>query len=271
MKLPELLYLSSPANPRVRQAVRLRESSRCRRRDQLTIIDGLREVLRAAQAGFVPHQLFVTSKALEHPDVLNLLQSPRWLEAAIHLADPVFERIAFGERHEGIVAVVQAPEPTLENLKWHGVGPIVVLDRVEKPGNVGAVLRSADGAGASAVILSDAGTDCFNPIAIRASIGTIFSVPLAVASGNDVYQWLRSHDIPIYAARPEVSSSCWSRDLRGPVAFVFGNEAIGLADPWTGPEVSSVSLPMCGLADSLNVSVTAAVMLYEALRQRTAS
>jgi TrmH family RNA methyltransferase len=146
---------------------------------------------------------------------------------------------------------------------------IAVLEGVEKPGNVGAVLRSADAAGVSAVILADGRTDLYNPNAIRASSGTIFSMPVCEATSSDVLAWLRERGFRIAAARVDGSVPYTKVDYRGPTAIVLGSEATGLSPIWSGNDIQAVRLPMLGAADSLNVSVTAAVLFYEALRQRT--
>jgi TrmH family RNA methyltransferase len=145
---------------------------------------------------------------------------------------------------------------------------VAVLERVEKPGNLGAVLRSADGAGVSALILADPVADPFNPNVVRASLGTVFTVPLAQAPGAEVLGWLRRHGIRIVAARVDAARDHTGTDMRGPLAFVLGSEAEGLSAIWSGEDVSAVHIPMLGMADSLNVSATAAILFYEALRQR---
>ena len=147
---------------------------------------------------------------------------------------------------------------------------VVVIEGVEKPGNVGAVLRSADGAGVDALIAADPRTDLFNPNAIRASAGTVFSVPLAAASATATIQWLRAHGLRIVAARPDADRLYTDADLTGPLVLALGSETDGLTDLWSEPDVEAVRLPMLGVADSLNVSVTAAILIYEALRQRGA-
>jgi TrmH family RNA methyltransferase len=146
---------------------------------------------------------------------------------------------------------------------------VAVLEGVEKPGNVGAVLRSADAAGVSAVILADPRTDLYNPNAIRASLGTIFTMPVCEAASGDVLARLREHECMILAARVDGAVPYTEVDYRRPTAIVLGSEAAGLSPIWTGDDIRAVRLPMRGVADSLNVSVTAAVLFYEALRQRS--
>jgi TrmH family RNA methyltransferase len=146
---------------------------------------------------------------------------------------------------------------------------IVVIEGVEKPGNLGAILRTADGAGAHAVIAADARTDIFNPSAIRASLGTIFGHPVVSSTTPDALAWLTARGVRPIAARVDATTDYADADLRGAVAIVLGSEADGLTGVWSDPRVSAVRIPMRGLADSLNVSVAAAVLLYEAVRQRS--
>jgi TrmH family RNA methyltransferase len=203
-----------------------------------------------------------------------------------HVAAAVFERLAFGQRAEGVLAVAEMPRPTLATLNWGSSATswggsltatptenmtsslIAVLEGVEKPGNVGAVLRSADAAGVSAVIVADGRTDLFNPNAIRASLGTIFTMPVCEAASSDVLAWLREKRFQIIVARVDGSTGYTKVDYRRPTAIVLGGEAAGLSPIWSGDDIAAVHLPMRGAADSLNVSVTAAVLFYEALRQR---
>jgi TrmH family RNA methyltransferase len=177
--------------------------------------------------------------------------------------------VAFGERSDGIVVVAEAPSLALADLSLPPAALVVVVEGVEKPGNLGAVIRSADGAGAHAVLVADPRTDPFNPNAIRASLGTIFSLPVVAAGAAAILDWLAGRAIQPVAAIVDAPESYAAVDLRGPVALVLGSEADGLTDAWTDPRVRPVSIPMHGIADSLNVSIAAAVLLYEAVRQRS--
>lgn len=260
--------LSSTANPRVRAIARLRDR---RERDGagLTLIDGARELGRALDAGIEVIEVFVCTPLLRGPDARRTLD--RLANTTISIqetSEPVFEKLAFGERAEGLLGVARIPSASLDGLRLPDSPLIVVLEAVEKPGNLGAVLRSADGAGADALIAASPRTDLFNPNAIRASAGTVFSVPLAAAPSVDVLAWLRERGIRILAARVGAATPYTSTDLTGPIAIAMGSEAGGLSEDWSGPGIEPIGLPMLGVADSLNVSVTAAVLLYEARRQR---
>jgi TrmH family RNA methyltransferase len=194
------------------------------------------------------------------------------LGAAVRdVAEAVLAKVAFGDRSEGVVAVVRSPTTALSDLVVPPNPLLVVVEGVEKPGNLGAILRTADGAGASGLIAADPGTDLFNPNAIRASLGTIFTVPVAAASSRAALDWLTVHAITPITARVDAPSAYTDVDLRGPLAIVLGSEAAGLTDAWDDSRVTPVRIPMHGAADSLNVSVAAAILLYEARRQRIAS
>jgi len=260
--------LTSTANPRVAAAVALRDR-RGRDRAGLTLIDGAREVRRALDAGVEIAEAFICEPLLAGPDARAALDRLGTTGVPVHAtSERVFGRIAFGERAEGIVAVARIPPLELDRLVVPAQPLIVVVEAVEKPGNLGAVLRSADGAGVDALIAASPRTDLFNPNAIRASAGTIFSVPLAVAETSAALEWLRARGIRVIATRVGASTPYTMADLTGPVAIALGAETDGLTDAWSGPDVETVSLPMFGIADSLNVSVTAAILVYEARRQR---
>lgn len=235
------------------------------------MIDGARELLRALGAGVRMCELFVCAPLCQSDDARRLLAMGDACGGELcQVSEPVFEKLAFGHRAEGVLAVAELPCRTLDSLSLPPSPLVAVLEGVEKPGNVGAVLRSADAAGVSAVIVADPRTDLYNPNAIRASLGTIFTVPVCEAASNDVLAWLRQRGCSILAARVDGSVPYATVDYRGPTAVVLGSEAAGLSALWTAGDVQAIRLPMLGIADSLNVSVTAAILFYEALRQREA-
>ena len=185
----------------------------------------------------------------------------------VEVSESVIERLAFGDRMDGVVAVARSPERKLEDLVLPACPLVAVLEGVEKPGNVGAVLRSADCAGVSAMILADGRTDLYNPNTIRASLGTIFTVPTCAAPTAAVCDWLHAKKLSIFAARVDAKLDYTAADFTRSAAIVLGSEAAGLSNAWTDG-VTPIRLPMLGAADSLNVSAAAAVLFYEALRQR---
>jgi TrmH family RNA methyltransferase len=262
------MEITSLQNPRVKAAVRLRDR-REREATGLTIVDGARELGRAIDAGVEIVEAFVCDELVRTRDAQDDIRALAGSPTVVwRVPLPVLEKIAFGERAEGIVAIVRVPDLALGSLRLPLAPLLAVVEGVEKPGNLGAILRSADGAGLDAVIAADPRTDLFNPNAIRASLGTIFAMPCAAASTAEVAVWLRDRGIRGVAARVDAARLYTEADLRGPLAIVFGSEAGGLTSAWDVPEVEPVRLPMLGVADSLNVSVAAAVLFYEARRQR---
>jgi len=259
--------ITSLTNPRVKAAVRLRDR-RERESTGLTIVDGAREILRALDAGVRIETAFLAEDLLRIPDAHAVAERLRHRPSTIEVSPAVLAKVAFGERSDGIVAIVETPRLALSELAVPDDALIVVLEAVEKPGNLGAVLRTADGAGAHAVIAADPRTDPFNPNAIRASLGTIFALPVVAATTGDTIAWLAGRGIRAVAAIVDGGVDYTAADLRGPLAIVLGSEAAGLSPAWRDSAVTPIAIPMHGIADSLNVSIAAAVVLYEAIRQR---
>jgi TrmH family RNA methyltransferase len=260
--------ITSLTNPRVKAAVRLRDR-RERESTGLTIIDGAREIRRALDAGIRVETAFVAPDLVRSPDALVVEERLRHRPSTFEVSAAVLAKVAFGERSDGVVAVVAAPDRQLADLSLPAGALVLVVEGVEKPGNLGAVLRTADAVGADAVIAADARTDLFNPNAIRASIGTIFALPVVAASSGEVLDWLTAQGIRPVAALVEAPVTYLETDLRCPVAIVLGSEADGLSPTWRDPRVTPAAIPMLGVADSLNVSIAAAVLLFEAVRQRS--
>ena len=262
--------ISSLANPRVKAAVRLRER-REREETGLTLVDGGRELLRALRQSVAIDHAFVCRELVVGPDASAALDALQRSGAPfVEVSPTVLARIAFGDRSDGVVAVIRQPSVALEGLALGAHPLVVVVEAVEKPGNLGAILRTADAVGASAVVAADPRTDVFNPNAIRASLGTIFSVPIAVATASQVLEWLVGRGLTPIAARVDAPEPYVGADLGGSIAIVLGSEAAGLTETWNDPRVRPVRIPMLGVADSLNVSVAAAILLFEARRQRSA-
>jgi RNA methyltransferase, TrmH family len=263
------MRIESARNPRVRAALELRER-RARDRAGLTLVDGLREVERALDGGIAVVEAFIDEDATGTA-LAALAARLAAAGAQVHpTAGAALHRLGFGDRTEGIVALARTPSTTLAGLDLPNDPLVVVLEGVEKPGNLGAVFRSADGAGADAVLVADPATDPWNPNAIRASLGTIFGRPVVTASSAEVLAFLRERAIRPVAAIVEASDAYTEADLTGPLALILGSEADGLGPIWRADAIERVHLPMHGLADSLNVSTAAAVLLYEARRQRGA-
>lgn len=261
--------ITSRQNQRVKDAAKLRDR-RARQASGRTLVDGRRELSRAVEAGVRPVEVFVCRELLP-ADEVDLLMARLDAAGAVvsEVTAAVFGKLAFGDRAEGVVGVIETPTRSLADLALPPRASVAVLEGVEKPGNVGAVLRSADAAGVAAVLVADGGTDLWNPAAIRASLSAIFALPVCQCTSSEAIAWLREQRLPIFAARPDAANSYTQADLSAGGAIVLGSEAHGLSDAWSADDVRPIALPMQGVVDSLNVSATAAVLFYEALRQRT--
>jgi TrmH family RNA methyltransferase len=262
----------------VKRAACLRDSGD-RRATGLTLVDGIRELSRAIASGIEVVEVFVATD--RPPDTATRAADREACLAAcashgaaiVSLGPRAFAKVAFGDRNEGLVGVVRFFARPLTEVTIVTERPVLVAEAVEKPGNLGAVLRTADAAGLAGVIAADPRTDVANPAAIRASLGTVFSVPLAVATVAETIHWAAAAKRRVVVATPTGSRLWHEVTLAGKTLLVVGSEADGVSPAWaeagrTGTiEFETIHLPMCGIADSLNVSVTAAVMAYEALRQ----
>ncbi len=260
--------ITSTQNPRIKEVVRLR-TSRERRHSGRILIDGEREIARALEAGVEIVELYFSPDAARRPKAGDLIEAAQ--RAGVELIDVgelVFAKIAYGDRHEGFVAVAERPRRTLADLRLGPASLVAVVEGVEKPGNLGAILRSADAAGVEALIAADPRTDVYGPNAIRASLGAVFCVPMVEATAAEAAAWLHASGARIFAASPTAERSYTDADFRGATAFVFGAEAGGLSPAWSGAEIEPVAIPMRGGVDSLNVSAAAAILFYEARRQR---
>lgn len=261
--------ITSRHNPRVKDAARLRDR---RQRDVQgrILIDGARELARAIEAGIELLEAFVCEPLCHSQEARRVLAQLAETRAELLAVTPeVFQKLAFGQRAEGVLAVARTPHRTLAELMLPAEPLVAVVEAIEKPGNLGAVLRSADAAGVSAVVAAGHGTDLYNPNVIRASLGTVFTLPVCAAETAEIQAWLRQRGFSVFAARPDGQRFYTEVCYVGPTALVLGSEALGLSDAWRADDVTPIKLPMRGRADSLNISAAAAVLFYEALRQRS--
>lgn len=260
--------ITSLHNPLVKNVVRLR-TGRHRAKQGRFVIDGAREIRRALEANVDLTDVFVCEPLCQSDDRRQVLAAIGHTQAQRHDVTPeVLDKLSYGQRNEGMLAVASAPRRNLADLRLPENALLAVLEAVEKPGNVGAVLRSADAAGVHAVVVADPHTDLYNPNTIRASLGTVFTMQVVAASAEETLRWLREGGVNVYAARVDGQREYTEVDLTRPAALVLGSEAEGISDVWRAGDVTGIRLPMQGRADSLNVSATAAVLFYEAQRQR---
>ena len=256
--------ITSAQNPKIRALLQLQEKSRARREQGLFVVEGRRELEHCLEAGFTLRTLYVCPELLRAP-----LPSLDCL--CIELPEALYRKVAYRESTEGVIAVAEVREQRLDDLQLSENPLLVILESVEKPGNLGAVLRSADAARADAVILCDPLTDLYNPNLIRASLGGIFTVPTVCAPSAETIAWLRSRGIRILTAQLQDSSWYYDVDMTAGTALVMGTESTGLTDIWREAADAHIRIPMLGRLDSLNVSVSAAILLFEAVRQRNTS
>lgn len=258
--------ISSLQNPRLKELRLLMEKSKERRETGLFVIDGWKEIIMAKDAGYYIRQLFVRDGSTYKKEIDELWPENR--PESVKVFRDIFDKLAYRGVTSGAIAVAEARSHRLEDLKLSSNPVILVLDAVEKPGNLGAMIRTADATAIDAVICCDTATDLYNPNVIRSSVGCVFGVPVAVASREESIQWLKANQIQILTASLKASVVYTKADLSKPTAFVLGTEATGVDPVWEEVSEQNVILPMLGKNDSLNVSNTAAVLLYETLRQR---
>ncbi len=266
--MPNLNEITSFSNPRVKEVVKLRERS-VRDKMNLMIVEGLRETMRGFDAGIYFKDLYFSKNFFEENQHDSFIQEACSLvENVFLLKKDIFEKISFGNRKEGILAICKQPEAKFSDLKLSSNPLLVVVESLEKPGNLGAILRTCDGAGVEAVIVCDEVADIYNPNVIRSSTGVIFSVPVIKASSQETVKFLKENKIIICATFLGSEKEYTKINMKNPLAVVAGSEKNGLDDFWRNSADEIVSISMRGKADSLNVSVATSIILYEAIRQR---
>lgn len=283
--------ITSAQNRKVKELLTLVEKSKARSAAGLFVVEGQRELGHCLDAGFIPETLFICGEVMAVQNnavngaktghLTENIEGKDGLDALIAKAEALnprlgvvqipaflYEKVAYRGSTEGIIAEMHSVPRSLEDLRLGERPLVMVLESVEKPGNLGAVLRSADAAGADAVIVCDPLTDIWNPNLIRSSVGAVFSVPVAVCTSADAIAFLKKRGIRILTAQLQDSEWYYDTDMTGATALVMGTESTGLTQAWRDSADAHIKIPMLGRLDSLNVSVSAAVLLYEAVRQR---
>lgn len=254
--------LADPASAQVKEIKQLRTLNH-RRKTGLVIVEGYPEVRRAVRAGTEVDRLYLCPEIfVPEPGEFDHLP-------VIPVTKEVFAAMAFGSRLKGILAVCRPSPRRLQDLPTPDGATLVVLEAVEKPGNLGAVLRSADGAGVCGVVLCEGKTDIYNQHVVRSSIGTVFTVPVAAAEREELQGFLREREFTVLAASAHAREDYTAVDLRGRTAIIVGNEHAGVSDFWLEECDRTVRIPMAGAASSLNVTVSASILMYEARRQKS--
>ena len=259
--------VTSTSNPGVKRVVKLR-NARARRELGVFIVEGFRELARAIEAGLEIEELWVCPEFFLGENEEELIERSG-VEPIEVMRDP-FEKMSYRDRPEGLLAVCRQFDTSLERIEL-GVQPLIlVVESIEKPGNLGTMIRAAGAAGVDAVVVCDPATDVFNPNVVRSSIGTSFLVPVAVTTTDDAIDWLRTNGVTICAATPHTETPVWDAPLGERAAIVVGSEQYGLSMPWLEASDVDVRIPMPGaVIDSLNAAASAAILLYEAVRQRS--
>ena len=258
--------ITSAQNPKIRTLLELQEKSRTRKKTGLFVVEGRRELLHCIEAGYEPHTVFVCTEILKQEEIEEIAGKCKC--SFIGIPQHLYDKVAYRGGTEGVIAELHCKEMTLESIELPDNPLVVVLESVEKAGNLGAVLRSADASGVAAVIVCDPLTDIYNPNLIRSSIGAIFTVPVATATSEETISWLKANGIRIYTAQLQDSEWYYDTDMKGGTAIVMGTEATGLTEVWRKAADAHIKIPMLGKLDSLNVSVSAAILMFEAVRQR---
>ncbi len=260
--------LTSVQNTRIKDLVRLRDSTH-RKRAGLLLIEGYRELSRAVQAGVQPQAVYYCDELFLGENEPALLQAAKNAGAQIFsLSKAAFKKISYRDRPDGLIATAPKIGVTLNELPLSATPLLIVAESIEKPGNLGTILRCADAVGADGVIVCDGATDINNPNVVRASTGTLFTVPVAEATSEEAFAWLREKGIRILAATPHATEHHTEVDLRVPCAVAMGAEQYGLSEKWMKQADLQVRIPMAGVADSLNVAMATTVLLFEVARQR---
>ena len=260
--------ITSAQNPKVKLLLQLQQKSSERRKSGLFIVEGRRELLHCIEAEYEVDTIFycpsVMGEGEETDAVMALIAQHRSFE----VSKEVYDKVAYRGGTEGVIAEVRTRNLTLHDLKLKENPLIVVLESVEKPGNLGAILRSADAAGVDAVIVCDPLTDLYNPNLIRSSLGGIFTVPCVACSSEECIEFLKKNDIQILTAQLQDSHLYYDIDMKCATAIIMGTESTGLTDQWRKAADAHIRIPMLGRLDSLNVSISSAILMYEAVRQR---
>ena len=258
--------ISSLQNPLVKQCVLLQEKARERKKQGLFIIEGLREIELAKNAGYQFDSLLFCPELFSEEKLSSLVSSEM---NSIELSLAVYQKLAYRATTEGILAIAKTQDKALSNIQFKNKNPLVlVAEAPEKPGNIGALLRTADAANLDAVFIANPKTDLYNPNIIRSSVGGVFTNQIAMASSEEIIAFLKTNKFAIYGAALQASVPYYKFDFTAKTAIVVGTEATGLTEQWLENSTQNIHIPMQGSIDSMNVSVAAGILIFEAKRQR---
>jgi len=261
--------ISSVQNPYIKELFQIKEKSRVRKKTNTFLIEGLREISLAIKGGYTINTLLVDFSILDEEALNNLLESTNKQIEVIEITHQIHQKLATRTTTEGILAVAKSKDLLLDTIEFKTKNPLIlVAEAPEKPGNIGALLRTVDAAGIDAVLIANPKTDMYNPNIIRSSIGCLFTTTVATGSTSEIIAFLKTNNINIFGAALTASVEYQTIDYTRPTAIVVGTEATGLTDEWLNNTKNNIIIPMRGTIDSMNVSVSAAIILFEAVRQR---
>lgn len=260
--------ITSFHNPKIKESLELRDRSQ-RDKSGLTLIEGLREVACALRAEVPLKEVYTCKELLGHYEVDDLFQKLRALKIkVVEISESVYAKLAYGDRKDGILAVGKPAVVSLKDFLAPEKLILLVVEGVEKPGNLGAIFRVADAAGIDGIIICDEKTDLYNPNVIRASVGTVFALKAVVSSNARVFNFLKTNGIKIYVSTPFTETIYSEVSFKDSLAIVVGSEDKGVSEFWMNRAYTHLKIPMQGQADSLNVAASTAILLYEVVRQR---
>jgi TrmH family RNA methyltransferase len=257
--------INSAQNPYIKSLIQLQEKAKIRKQTGTFLVEGQREIELALKGGYEVDTILICYELGQLSENLNIRKSEYKL---IEISKDVYQKLAYRDTTEGIIAVLKTKSLALSNLKLSKNPLILVGESIEKPGNIGAILRTADAANIDAVIIANPKSDVYNPNIVRSSVGCLFTRQIAVGTTEEVIAYLKSNNINIYSATLQDATSYHSQNFTTPTALVVGTEATGLTEKWRSESTQNIIIPMQGVIDSMNVSVAAAILLFEAKRQR---
>ncbi|MBK8515884.1 MAG: RNA methyltransferase [Saprospiraceae bacterium] len=263
--------ITSPVNPLIKKIVQLCDKSKARKDSATFVIEGKKEILLALKGGYIPNTIIFNPTIVGYNSLLDLYGNILFEVEMIEVTNLVYNKIAYREGTEGVIGIFRSKELLINQIEIDKPDPLIlVAEAPEKPGNIGALLRTADAAGVDLFMLANPNTDIYNPNIIRSSVGTVFTNQVAIGSSSQIITFLKERKIRIYCAIPDPDSvSCYKYDFKGPTAIVVGTESSGLSQEWINSADAKLVIPMKGQIDSLNVSVSAAILIFEAIRQRS--
>ena len=257
--------ITSHQNPKIKNILKLQQKSSERKKQNLIVIEGLREISLALKAGIKIKSVFFCPDIISEEEIKDILDIN---QNSFEIGQEVYNKLAYRSSTEGIIVLAEPSYKNLNDLKLRKNPLIIILESVEKPGNLGAILRTADAANVDAVIISDPLTDLYNPNVIRSSVGCVFTNQIVACSTENAINWLKENNIKTFAAALIATKNYHETDFTGPSAIIMGTEADGLTDKWLKSTDQQIIIPMSGEIDSLNVSTSTAILVFEAMRQR---